>query len=51
MPTFSFDLRRGQEFDTPLNLFELENGIFRGMCSRSNISKTDIEKASLLAIQ
>ncbi|PSR78986.1 hypothetical protein PHLCEN_2v7173 [Hermanssonia centrifuga] len=34
------------EFDTPLNLF-IKDGIFRGMCDRSNISIDDIHKASL----
>lgn len=31
------------EFDTPSNLFKIENGLFRGMCERSNISLKDIE--------
>ncbi|KAG0699189.1 ABC protein [Suillus ampliporus] len=31
------------EFDTPSNLFKMEDGIFRGMCERSNISLKDIE--------
>jgi ABC-type multidrug transport system fused ATPase/permease subunit len=30
------------EFATPLELYDMENGIFRGMCNQSNISKTDI---------
>ncbi|KAH7909505.1 ABC protein [Hygrophoropsis aurantiaca] len=34
------------EFDTPLNLFNLEGGIFRGMCERSNISSKEIEAAT-----
>ncbi|KAJ3535552.1 hypothetical protein NM688_g6963 [Phlebia brevispora] len=34
------------EFDTPLNLF-IQNGIFTGMCERSNISIDDIQKATL----
>ncbi|TDL20835.1 ABC protein [Rickenella mellea] len=33
------------EFDTPLNLFRNENGIFRGMCQRSNITMDEIEKS------
>ncbi|KAH7925482.1 ABC protein [Leucogyrophana mollusca] len=33
------------EFDTPLNLYRMEDGIFRGMCERSNISLKDIESA------
>ncbi|KAH8099948.1 ABC protein [Cristinia sonorae] len=35
------------EFDTPLNLFMKHDGLFRGMCERSNISIDDIQKASL----
>ncbi|KAG1750098.1 ABC protein, partial [Suillus lakei] len=31
------------EFDTPSNLFQMESGLFRGMCERSNISLKDIE--------
>ncbi|KAG2153342.1 ABC protein [Suillus clintonianus] len=31
------------EFDTPFNLFNMEGGIFREMCERSNISLKDIE--------
>ncbi|KAG0705743.1 ABC protein [Suillus ampliporus] len=31
------------EFDTPSNLFKVEDGIFRKMCERSNISLKDIE--------
>ncbi|KAG1821118.1 ABC protein [Suillus subaureus] len=31
------------EFDTPSNLFNIESGLFRGMCERSNISLKDIE--------
>ncbi|KAI0091325.1 ABC protein [Irpex rosettiformis] len=34
------------EFDTPANLY-IQNGIFRGMCERSNISLDDINKAAL----
>ncbi|KAH8100094.1 P-loop containing nucleoside triphosphate hydrolase protein [Cristinia sonorae] len=30
------------EFDTPANLFNISNGIFRGMCDRSSISLDDI---------
>ncbi|KAI0784237.1 ABC protein [Abortiporus biennis] len=33
------------EFDTPLNLFLKNDGIFRTMCERSNISMDDIQKA------
>ncbi|KAI0342890.1 ABC protein [Trametopsis cervina] len=38
------------EFDTPTNLY-MKNGIFRGMCERSNISLDDINKATLRAQQ
>ncbi|WFD40423.1 uncharacterized protein MJAP1_003409 [Malassezia japonica] len=33
------------EFDTPLTLFDRSDGIFRGMCSRSSISRDDILQA------
>ena len=33
------------EFDTPANLFNMSNGIFRGMCDRSSISLDDIRWA------
>lgn len=36
-----------QEFDTPLNLFQKQDSIFRGMCERSGITTAEIEKASL----
>ncbi|KAK7032833.1 ABC protein [Favolaschia claudopus] len=35
------------EFDTPLNLFNRPESIFRGLCEKSNISSGDIEKAIL----
>ncbi|KAG1737805.1 ABC protein [Suillus lakei] len=35
------------EFDTPSNLFKMEDGVFRGMCDRSNISLKDIETSNL----
>ncbi|KAL5526288.1 hypothetical protein ACEPAF_8011 [Sanghuangporus sanghuang] len=35
------------ECDTPANLYRNENGIFRGMCQRSNITLEEIEKSSL----
>ncbi|KAG7451077.1 ABC protein [Guyanagaster necrorhizus] len=40
-------LEEGQiaEFDSPSNLFLHEDGIFRGLCDRSNISFDDIEQA------
>ncbi|EGN99138.1 hypothetical protein SERLA73DRAFT_168655 [Serpula lacrymans var. lacrymans S7.3] len=31
------------EFNTPLNLYRKEDGIFRGICERSNISLKDME--------
>jgi ATP-binding cassette, subfamily C (CFTR/MRP), member 1 len=34
-----------QELDTPLNLYDRSDGIFRGMCDRSNISRAEIEKS------
>ena len=33
-----------QEFDTPRNLYQRE-GLFRGMCEKSNITLKDIEMA------
>lgn len=36
-----------QEFDTPVNLFNKPDGIFRGMCERSDISLADIEKGTV----
>ncbi|OBZ72274.1 Oligomycin resistance ATP-dependent permease YOR1 [Grifola frondosa] len=33
------------EFDTPLNLFGMENSIFRGMCERSGITLEEIQKS------
>ncbi|KZT00765.1 ABC protein [Laetiporus sulphureus 93-53] len=37
------------EFDAPLNLFYMQDGIFRGMCERSGITAAEIEKASVRA--
>lgn len=34
------------EFDTPTNLFAIQNGIFRGMCETSSITLDDIMSAS-----
>ena len=34
-----------QEFDTPVNLFGISDGIFRGMCERSTITLEDIKLA------
>lgn len=39
------------EFDTPLALFEQTNGIFRGMCDSSSITREDIEKSRFEAFQ
>ncbi|KAJ6475599.1 ABC protein [Mycena sanguinolenta] len=33
------------EFDTPLNLFNKYDGLFRSLCEKSNITSSDIEKA------
>ncbi|EPS96092.1 hypothetical protein FOMPIDRAFT_101769 [Fomitopsis schrenkii] len=38
------------EFDTPLNLFQKQDSIFRGMCERSGITTAEIEKASLKSV-
>ncbi|WFD33272.1 hypothetical protein MCUN1_000085 [Malassezia cuniculi] len=38
---------RVAEYDTPLALFDRADGIFRGMCERSNISREDIINASM----
>ena len=41
------------ELDTPLNLYDQENGIFRGMCERSGIRREDFflsEEARFAAI-
>ena len=39
------------EFDTPANLYELPNGIFRSMCDRSSITLEDIRYATKLKAQ
>ena len=36
------------EFDTPLNLFDTPDSIFRGMCERSGIIRNDIVSARSL---
>ncbi|KAJ7097441.1 ABC protein [Mycena epipterygia] len=36
------------EFDTPLNLFNRDESLFRSLCEKSNITLTDIEKAGIL---
>ncbi|KAH6611162.1 abc transporter family [Trichoderma cornu-damae] len=41
------DAGRIAELDTPLGLWNLEGGIFRGMCERSGIRVEDIESARL----
>ncbi|KAJ6454129.1 ABC protein [Mycena sanguinolenta] len=33
------------EFDTPMNLFNKDEGLFRSLCEKSNITSSDIEKA------
>lgn len=40
-------LTPSQEFDSPLNLFQRQDSIFRGMCERSGITTAEIEKAAL----
>ena len=42
------DAGRIAEFDTPTRLFDMEGGIFRGMCDRSKISLEDIRRAAKL---
>jgi ATP-binding cassette, subfamily C (CFTR/MRP), member 1 len=32
------------EFDTPLNLFDQENSIFRSLCDEASLSRLDIER-------
>ena len=32
------------EFDTPLNLFDKEDSIFRSLCNEANLSRQDIVK-------
>ncbi|EJD47908.1 ABC protein [Auricularia subglabra TFB-10046 SS5] len=39
------DAGRVMEFDSPLNLFLQEGGIFRSMCDGSGITRAEIEKA------
>ncbi|KAJ6518372.1 ABC protein [Mycena vulgaris] len=39
------DAGRIAEFDTPLNLFNQSEGVFRSLCEKSNITLSDIEKA------
>jgi len=42
------DAGRIAEFDTPARLFDIGDGVFRGMCDRSNISLEDIWRAARL---
>jgi hypothetical protein len=35
-----------KEFDTPLKLFNKDDGFFRSLCEKSNITSSDIEKAN-----
>ncbi|KAJ7086329.1 ABC protein [Mycena belliarum] len=39
------DAGRIVEFDTPLNLFNRDDGVFHSLCEKSNITLSDIEKA------
>jgi ABC-type multidrug transport system fused ATPase/permease subunit len=39
------------EFDTPMNLFAREGGIFRGMADRSNITAEDIRLAQVQRVR
>ncbi|KAJ3773608.1 ABC protein [Lentinula raphanica] len=39
------DAGRVAEFDSPLNLFQKHDSIFRSLCNRSNISQSDIENS------
>ena len=32
------------EFDTPLNLYDKEDSIFRGLCNEAGLSRSDIER-------
>ncbi|KAJ7165411.1 P-loop containing nucleoside triphosphate hydrolase protein [Mycena filopes] len=41
------DAGKVAEFDTPLSLFTQEGGLFRSLCDKSNITSSDIEKASI----
>lgn len=39
------------EFASPLELFENKQGIFRGMCDSSSITKEDIQRSRLETLQ
>ncbi|KAJ7717861.1 ABC protein [Mycena metata] len=41
------DAGKVAEFDTPLTLFSKEEGLFRSLCDKSNITSADIEKAAI----
>jgi ATP-binding cassette subfamily C (CFTR/MRP) protein 1 len=41
-------INRIQEFAPPIDLFLKEDGIFHGMCMKSNITRDDIEKGGRL---
>lgn len=36
------DAGRVAEFDTPLNLYDREDSIFRSLCDEANLSRQDI---------
>ena len=38
------DAGKVAEFDTPLNLFDKEDSIFRSLCNEANLSRSDILK-------
>lgn len=38
------DAGRVAEFDTPLNLFDRSDSIFRSLCDEANLSRQDIVK-------
>lgn len=45
------DKGRIAEFASPLELFAMPNGIFRGMCEQSSITQQDIEKSRFETFQ
>ena len=38
------DAGRVAEFDTPLNLFDKEDSIFRSLCNQAGLSRDDIQR-------
>jgi ATP-binding cassette, subfamily C (CFTR/MRP), member 1 len=38
------DAGRVAEFDTPLNLFDRQDSIFRSLCDEASLSRQDIER-------